>query len=249
MIFLQSVAFLDLNTAQGSLFAGRGRENNAQILDKDCANEAFVRSSSLGSVADRAEIPRKLHRVNSQNSTCVKRLASQSYAAVRALLVPFPHGLAARFKRGASSTHAILPLGDDINELVEPKAVIHFAQDDLFVGITPSNHALVLDTDHERASAPTPMELLLVALGSCTAVDVISILKKKREQVSAYRVEVRGERRAEHPRSYSRMEVHHMVTGREYLRKGGLPGNRALGNEILQRRRHFTADRGNRFHV
>jgi putative redox protein len=98
--------------------------------------------------------------------------------------------------------------------LAAPKAVIHFAQDDLFVGITPSRHAITLDTDHERGSAPTPVELLLVALGSCTAVDVISILKKKQEQVSAYRVEVRGERRAEHPRSYSRMEVHHIVTGR-----------------------------------
>ena len=103
--------------------------------------------------------------------------------------------------------------------LLEPKAVIHFAQDDLFVGVTPSNHALVLDTDHERGSAPSPVELLLVALGSCTAVDVISILKKKREQVSAYRVEVRGERRAEHPRSYSRMEVHHIVTGKEIAEK------------------------------
>jgi len=101
----------------------------------------------------------------------------------------------------------------------EPKAVIHFAQEDLFIGITPSKHALTLDTDHERASAPTPMELLLVALGSCTAVDVISILKKKREQVSAYRVEVRGERRTDHPRSYSRMEVHHVVTGREISEK------------------------------
>ena len=103
--------------------------------------------------------------------------------------------------------------------LGEPKAVIHFAQDDLFIGITPSNHALTLDTDHGRASAPTPVELLLVALGSCTAVDVISILKKKREQVSAYRVEVRGERRADHPRSYTRMEVHHVVTGREISEK------------------------------
>lgn len=103
--------------------------------------------------------------------------------------------------------------------LTEPKAVIHFAQDDLFIGLTPSVHAITLDTDHERGSAPTPMELLLVALGSCTAVDVISILKKKREQVSAYRVEVRGERRAEHPRSYSRMEVHHVVTGREISEK------------------------------
>jgi putative redox protein len=63
------------------------------------------------------------------------------------------------------------------------------------------------------------MELLLVGLGSCTAVDVIGILKKKREQVTAYRVEVRGERRADHPRSYTRMEVHHVVTGRELSEK------------------------------
>jgi putative redox protein len=58
------------------------------------------------------------------------------------------------------------------------------------------------------------MELLLVALGSCSGVDVVSILKKKRQDVSAYRVEVRGERRDEHPRSYKRMAVHHIVTGR-----------------------------------
>jgi putative redox protein len=58
------------------------------------------------------------------------------------------------------------------------------------------------------------MELLLVALGSCTGVDVVSILKKKREELTDYRVEVRGERREEHPRSYQRMEVHHIVTGR-----------------------------------
>jgi putative redox protein len=57
------------------------------------------------------------------------------------------------------------------------------------------------------------MELLLLALGSCTAVDVISILNKKRERVTDYRVEVRGERRDEHPRKYTRLEVRHIVRG------------------------------------
>jgi putative redox protein len=95
-----------------------------------------------------------------------------------------------------------------------PKAVIHSAGDGLFVGITPSGHAQVLETDHERASAATPMELLLIALGGCTAVDVESILKKKRQQVTGYRVEVRGERRGEHPRAYTRFEVRHVVRGR-----------------------------------
>ncbi|MCM3871947.1 MAG: OsmC family protein [Pyrinomonadaceae bacterium] len=103
--------------------------------------------------------------------------------------------------------------------LHDPKAVVHLAGRDLFVGITPSKHAVTLDTDHNRSFAPTPMELLLVALGSCTAVDVIGILQKKRENVTEYRVEVHGERRDEHPRSFSRMEVHHVVTGRNISEK------------------------------
>jgi putative redox protein len=96
----------------------------------------------------------------------------------------------------------------------EPKAVVKLVKDDLFEGYTPSGHVVVIDTDRERNSASSPMELLLLALGSCTGVDVVSILKKKREDVTDYRVEVRGRRRDEHPRSYERMEVHHIITGR-----------------------------------
>lgn len=102
---------------------------------------------------------------------------------------------------------------DEEMEQDSPKAVIHYAGEDLFIGTSPSGHAQVLDTNHERASAATPMELLLIALGSCTAVDVISIMQKKREQVTDYKVEVRGERRAEHPRSFTRFEVRHIVRG------------------------------------
>jgi putative redox protein len=97
---------------------------------------------------------------------------------------------------------------------VDPKAVVQLIGDDLFNGRTPSGHDIRIDTDHERNSAPTPMELLLLALGSCTGVDVVSILRKKRADVTDYRVEVRGQRRDEHPRSYKRLEVHHVVTGR-----------------------------------
>lgn len=96
----------------------------------------------------------------------------------------------------------------------DQKAIIQHAGNDFFIGITPTGHALAVDTSHDRASAPTPMELLLIALGSCTAVDVIGILQKKREQVTNYKVEVRGERREDHPRSYKRMEVRHIVTGK-----------------------------------
>jgi putative redox protein len=97
----------------------------------------------------------------------------------------------------------------------ERKAIIHAAGDDLFICISPSGHAQAIDTDHERASAASPVELLLIALGSCTAVDVISILKKKRERVTNYRVEVRGQRRSEHPRSFTHMEVRHIVSGHD----------------------------------
>ncbi len=124
----------------------------------------------------------------------------------------------------------------------DSKAIVHFAGNDLFIGITPSKHAVTLDTDHTRGAAPSPMELLLIALGSCAAVDVIGILQKKRENVKEYRVEVHGERRDDHPRSFSRMAVHHIVTGRNISEK-----SLAFRNKVLQCCRHPQADGGNCF--
>ena len=63
------------------------------------------------------------------------------------------------------------------------------------------------------AAGPSPVETVLVALGSCTAMDVISILRKKRQDVTAYDVEVTGHRRAEHPRIFTRIEVVHRFRG------------------------------------
>jgi putative redox protein len=94
------------------------------------------------------------------------------------------------------------------------KAIVRLQGDGVFIVTTPSGHEITLDTNHVRNSAPTPVELLLVALGSCTGVDVVKILQKTRQEVTDYRVEVRGERREEHPRSYDRMAVHHIITGR-----------------------------------
>ena len=94
------------------------------------------------------------------------------------------------------------------------KATIHFAENDFFVGITPSGHAQTIETDSRRHSAATPMEMLLLALGGCTGVDVISILRKQRQQITDYRIEVSGERREEHPRAYTRLFVKHIVRGR-----------------------------------
>ena len=99
------------------------------------------------------------------------------------------------------------------------KATVRFVAEDLFLVTTPSGHTLALDTNKERSSAPSPVELLLVALGSCTATDVAGILAKKRQQVTSYIVEVSGTRRDEHPRSYTAMKVHHIVTGKSISTK------------------------------
>jgi putative redox protein len=94
------------------------------------------------------------------------------------------------------------------------KATIHFANNGFFVGITPSGHAQTIETDSHRSSAASPMELLLLALGGCTGVDVIDILRKKRQHVTDYRIEVHGDRREEFPRCYTKLHVKHIVSGR-----------------------------------
>jgi putative redox protein len=101
----------------------------------------------------------------------------------------------------------------------DTKATIRYAGDDFFVAVPPSGHALTLDVKGDRSSAASPAELLLVALGGCTAADVIDILRKKREHVTEYVVEVRGERREEHPKSFRKIEVRHILHGRALSEK------------------------------
>lgn len=64
-----------------------------------------------------------------------------------------------------------------------------------------------------RGPAYHPMELLLVALGSCTGMDVISILRKKRQDVTGYRIEVSGVQQDAHPRVYTQISIRHIVRG------------------------------------
>ncbi|MEO5922680.1 MAG: OsmC family protein [Bryobacteraceae bacterium] len=92
-------------------------------------------------------------------------------------------------------------------------ASAEYAGNDFFVATTPSGHAQVIELDGERSAASSPMELVQVALATCSGADVISVLRKKRQQVTSYRVEVRATRREEHPRSYATMQVKHIVRG------------------------------------
>ena len=99
------------------------------------------------------------------------------------------------------------------------KATVQYAGDEFFVGTPPSGHAQIIDTKGDRKSAGSPLEMLLVSVAACTAADVISILLKKRQNVDAYRVEVNGTRKEDHPRAFTAFHVHHIVHGRSVSEK------------------------------
>lgn len=64
-----------------------------------------------------------------------------------------------------------------------------------------------------RGSGPTPMQTVLLALGACTGMDVVSILVKMRQPLRDFSVEVHGERRDEHPRVFTAIEVVYHLSG------------------------------------
>lgn len=98
-------------------------------------------------------------------------------------------------------------------------ASVRYAGDEFFIGTPPSGHAQIIDTKGDRKAAPTPVEMLLVAVAACTAADVISILLKKRQDVTDYRVDITGERAADHPRKFTAFHLNHIVHGRNVLEK------------------------------
>ncbi len=94
------------------------------------------------------------------------------------------------------------------------KAVVRYAGDDMFLGTPPSGHTQAIDVKGDRANAISPLEMLLVSVAACTAADIISILEKKRQDVTDYRVEIEGDRRDEYPRSFTTFRINHIVHGR-----------------------------------
>ncbi len=82
--------------------------------------------------------------------------------------------------------------------------------------ITGSGHHVLLDASEENGGedrGPRPMEMLLVALASCAGMDILSILRKKRQDIKAYEVRVHGDRTEEHPRIFVEITVEHIFTG------------------------------------
>lgn len=82
-----------------------------------------------------------------------------------------------------------------------------------FLALTPSGHSVPLDSDRGSNAAPGPMEMLLVALGACTATDVVGILAKKRQRLESLEVVVSGERAAEPPTVWVKLEIVYKLRG------------------------------------
>jgi putative redox protein len=81
-----------------------------------------------------------------------------------------------------------------------------------FEAVVDSGHTIVMDNG-EGDSGARPAELLGVSLAGCTAMDVISILRKKRQAVSRYEVRVSGEQVDGHPHNFTRFDVVHVFEG------------------------------------
>jgi putative redox protein len=82
-----------------------------------------------------------------------------------------------------------------------------------FVATSPSGHAMAIDSDRASNKAPGPMELLLLALGACTATDIVIILEKKRQNLESLEVICSGERAAEPPTVWTRVEMLYRLRG------------------------------------
>ena len=81
-----------------------------------------------------------------------------------------------------------------------------------FTGSNDDGRTLVLD-DRDGGGGPSPLQGLLMSLAGCSAMDVISILEKKRQRVTSYAVEVEGDQREAYPRIFPRMTITHVLEG------------------------------------
>ena len=91
------------------------------------------------------------------------------------------------------------------------------AKGSTFIGKGPSNHWVVIDTEKHfggSESGSHPMELVLIALGGCTAIDVETIIKEMRIQVNDLRIEITSEREQEHPKVYTKIHLQYSFQGK-----------------------------------
>ena len=93
------------------------------------------------------------------------------------------------------------------------EAKLNWADGERFVASASSGHAIVIDSDRQRNTAAGPMELVLIGLCACTATDVVSILRKKRESFSGLEVRAEAERAQQPPTVYTSIKLIFTITG------------------------------------
>lgn len=99
-----------------------------------------------------------------------------------------------------------------------PNAKVTLVEDMQFIGTADSGHALVMDApvaSGGKNTASKPSELLLMAFGGCSGMDVISVLRKKKQNVTKFEINVSGEMAEQHPHMYTSMHIEYVVTGRD----------------------------------
>jgi putative redox protein len=96
------------------------------------------------------------------------------------------------------------------------EARIKYVENAAFVGTTGSGHGVVIDGPAELGGknlGVRPMELMLLSVGACSAVDVVHILRKGRHAVADVQVEVKGERADTDPKVFTKIHLHFVVSG------------------------------------
>ena len=84
-----------------------------------------------------------------------------------------------------------------------------------FVGTDSTKHSLIMSTqDEENGTGLKPSELLLLSLGGCTGVDVVSILKKRRQDLTGLEIDVTGEQDRDPPWTYRKIHLEYKIRGR-----------------------------------
>lgn len=84
-----------------------------------------------------------------------------------------------------------------------------------FVGTDSGGHSVVMDPPTGENTGMRPAQMVLLALAGCTAMDVISILQKKREKVIDFEVKVTGTRLPEHPKAWVKAHIEYIVRGHD----------------------------------
>ena len=91
--------------------------------------------------------------------------------------------------------------------------------DDVFQGTAENGNTITFDADAAHAHGPSPMEAVLMALCSCTSVDVVSILKKKRQEIRGLRVSAQARQADAPPRVFTHIKLTYAVSGNKLSRK------------------------------